>query len=361
MASKLLADYPWVSAPIIVNAPMTGFAGAALAAAVSTAGGIGLLASDTMDQLSAELDRAKTSLLSSDSPNPSLNLNPNSRTTLPVGVGFLLFYHKLDTALPVLAAHKPAIVWLFAAPQLADYGVWAAVIRAATPNSKIWVQVGSVTAALEVARANAPPDVLVLQGADAGGHGFARGAGIVSLLPEATDALRASGLGHVPIVASGGIVDGRGVAAALALGAAGVVMGTRFLAAAETKVHPRYREAVLNTKDGALSTARSGMFDELRGPSIWPTGYDGRALAVGGSYADWSEGGMDIERIRELHGKAAADALAGDGWNPRAAVWAGTGVGIVTQTQPAADIVAEVRSAAQRVVRGLVLPGAPTY
>ena len=65
------------------------------------------------------------------------------------------------------------------------------------------------------------PDVLCIQGADAGGHGFERGAGIISLVPEVFDTLAREGFSHIPLVASGGIVDGRGVAAALTLGALG--------------------------------------------------------------------------------------------------------------------------------------------
>src|SRR5437763_563577 len=78
------------------------------------------------------------------------------------------------------------------------------------------------------------PDVLVMQGLDAGGHGWEKGAGVISLVPEAVDALEENGFAHIHVLAAGGIVDGRGVAAALALGAEGVVMGTRFLGALET-------------------------------------------------------------------------------------------------------------------------------
>ncbi|KAI1379821.1 inosine monophosphate dehydrogenase [Hypoxylon crocopeplum] len=340
MGSKLHADYPWVSGPIVVNAPMEGFAGDELAIAVTKAGGIGMIGSIMdVDALEVKLERARAAFAS----DPKLG----SRSTLPIGCGALAFISDMDRAMPVLEKYKPVILWLFAAKEFDDYGTWARAIRQRSPETKVWIQVGSVTAALQVAKI-CSPDVLVLQGADAGGHGFERGAGIISLLPEATDVLGANGFGDIPLVAAGGIADGRGVAAALALGAAGVVMGTRFLAAAETVLHPQYRAAVLKAKDGALSTVRAEVFDQLRGPNIWPALYNGRALATD-SYID-SVNGVDIEKIRELYKEASADEDKGFGKNPRAAVWASASVGIVNDVKPAAEIVHEVRDAATSIL-----------
>lgn len=141
--------------------------------------------------------------------------------------------------------------------------------------------------------------MLVLQGLDAGGHGGEKGAGVISSIPEVKDALDDSGATEISIVAAGGIADGRGVAAALALGAEGVVMGTRFVAAEEAQVHPAYNAAVLDTSDGGQSTIRAKVFDELAGPNIWPVDYDGRAI-VADSYLDHAEG-ISIDEIRRLH------------------------------------------------------------
>jgi len=113
--------------------------------------------------------------------------------------------------LPVLEKYNPAIVWLFAAKELGDYAEWTTQFRKVCPQSAVWIQVGSATAALTVAQ-SAKPDALIMQGADAGGHGFERGASIVSLLPETSDVLNANGLGNLPLLASGGIVDARGAA-----------------------------------------------------------------------------------------------------------------------------------------------------
>lgn len=330
----------WTSSPLIVNAPMGGFAGPTLAAAVSRAGGLGLIgALDNPDTISQQLEKTAELL----SASPAVHA---TNGTLPVGVGLLLFILKTKRAavLEVLARHKPAVIWLFAEPALADFGTWAAEIRGACPKSQIWIQTCSSSSAVELAR-TARPDVLVMQGADAGGHGWERGAGVISLVPETRDALAREGL-EVGVVAAGGIVDGRGVAAALSLGADGVVMGTRFLASNEVVVHPLFQKQVLETTDGGQQTVRAKLFDELKGPNIWPAAYDGRAI-ISNSYEDYTAG-VGIEQIREKHAEAVADKEdLGWGSNARAAVWAGTGVGLVKEVQEAADIVREVRDGAK--------------
>ncbi|KAF2797495.1 inosine monophosphate dehydrogenase [Melanomma pulvis-pyrius CBS 109.77] len=333
---------PWTSTPLIINAPMAGYAGGALASAVTLSGGLGLVGSHfDMDALRSNLETASSTF--------STDASLSTPKTLPVGVGLLLFILKLEVALPILSEFKPAVIWLFAAKQLSDYAEWASQIRAVSPDSKIWIQVGSVDAALEIA-ASAKPDVLVMQGADAGGHGFEKSAGIISLLPEASDALAREGFAHIPLIASGGIVDGRGVAAALALGASGVVMGTRFLAAKETVVHPTYQAAVLEARDGGKVTTRSKVFDELRGPNIWPEVYDGRSLVVQ-SYADHANG-VGIDEIRKLHNEAVQGEESGFALElkGRAAIWAGTGVGLVRKVESARAIVEGVRSEAKEIL-----------
>ncbi|KAK5630062.1 hypothetical protein RRF57_005777 [Xylaria bambusicola] len=352
MPSKLLTDYPWTTGPVIINAPMAGFAGSALAMAVTQAGGIGTIGSaDNITALGTDLQAVADAFSSPSSSYLSASTFYQSTGLLPVGVGMLLFLTTIDAVVPVLQPHPPAFLWLFAAPTLSDYAPWATALRAALPQTRIWIQVGSATAATEVAR-TAAPDVLVIQGSDAGGHGFARGASVISLLPETAVRLAAdpsveqAGT-NITLVAAGGIVEGRGAAAALALGAAGVVMGTRFLAANETVVHSTYRAAMLSTSDGALDTARAPVFDELKGPTIWPPLYDGRAIASL-SYLDWTNG-VDIEVIRQRYAEAATrDNM---GFSDRAPVWAGTGVALVNEVQPARDIVRSVREGTKKALR----------
>ncbi|KAH7409785.1 hypothetical protein DE146DRAFT_603555 [Phaeosphaeria sp. MPI-PUGE-AT-0046c] len=340
--AKLTDTFPWTSSPLIVNAPMAGFAGGALASAVTRAGGLGMIGSKfDMDELRNEL-RIASEAIAADS-------KLSSHDTLPIGVGFLPFALKLEDALPVVEQYKPAVVWLFASKELDDYATWAASMRQRSPLSKIWVQVGSVAAALHVAR-TAKPDTLCLQGADAGGHGFEKGAGIISLVPETCDALAREGFAHIPILASGGIVDGRGVAAATVLGAQGVVMGTRFLASQEVIVHPKYQAAVLEAHDGGQVTTRSKLFDQLRGPNIWPEIYNGRSLVIQ-SHKDFTNG-VTLGDIQKLHNAAIGEADEGysTGLEGRAAIWAGTGIGLVRDVLGAAQIVETVREEARKVM-----------
>lgn len=315
---------------------MGGFAGPSLASQVSLHGGFGFIGSDHPEQIKDNLDQAYSILKRQELGGPN--------GTTAVGIGFLLFYHKLDYVAPLIETYKPAAVWLFAADDLNDYTTWSKKIRQVCPQTTIWVQVGSVADAITVAE-NAEPDVLVAQGADAGGHGLEQGAGVISLIPELATKLSTLELKKKPMLfAAGGIADGRGVAAALTLGAKGVVLGTRFLCSQEVTVPPLHRDAVLKASDGGQSTVRGKVFDQLRGPSIWPTLYDGRSV-ISESYTDW-KGGVSIKQIQARHAEAiklpdgGIGASAGKG---RAAIWAGTGVGLVNDVQKAGDIVEAIR------------------
>lgn len=152
-------------------------------------------------------------------------LGLEDEATLPVAVGFILAHasavpHFAETAIPLLLRHRAAGgAWLFAPdPDRDAAATYAALIPALhAAGLRAIVQVGTVAAAREALRAGA--DVLVAQGSDAGGHQFAKGAGVVSLVPEVRALLEAEGkTDDVALVAAGGIVDGQGVAAALALG-----------------------------------------------------------------------------------------------------------------------------------------------
>ncbi|KAL1625626.1 hypothetical protein SLS56_007210 [Neofusicoccum ribis] len=340
MASMLQKRYPWTQAPLVINGPMGGFAGPELAASVTNAGGLGFIAgSYDLSKLPGQVAEFRKLV-------PS-----NNGGVLPVGLGFLCFGCSIDDAVEVVAETKPAAAWLFAANDLADYAPWAQRIRAASPDTAIWIQTGSVAAALEIARA-AKPDALVMQGLDAGGHGLEKGASIISLLPEAADALQEAGFDAIPLAAAGGIVDARGAAAALTLGASGVVMGTRFLASSEVK-HPGYQRAILAGQDGGQITTRSKVFDEAKAEgNNWPVLYNGRGL-VNKTYEDFI-GGKTIEEVRKLHGEALKGKDAGFGEEEkRATIWAGTGIGLVRHVLPAGKIVEEVREGVKKVLGNL--------
>ncbi|KAI4262444.1 MAG: hypothetical protein L6R42_002380 [Xanthoria sp. 1 TBL-2021] len=198
-------DYPWLKAPIIIGAPIRLISLAPLAVAVSRAGGLGFIGAGTeVQDLQAHLQEA--SRLIRDTP-----IVGSAANILPIGVGFINWGADLDTTVRNIGKYRPAAVWFFAPYNNADLVQWTRKIRNATQgDTKIWVQVGSVRDAVEVAGL-CLPDVIVAQGSDAGGHGLGRGAGIISLLPEIADALKHEGFEDISIVAAGGIVEGRGV------------------------------------------------------------------------------------------------------------------------------------------------------
>ncbi|KAK9494192.1 nitronate monooxygenase [Lipomyces doorenjongii] len=334
LSNILRKHLPWTQEPLIINAPMSGAAASELAIAVTLAGGLGQIGfMNNIQSLSKQLESARRGLqgVTKILPNPQV---------LPIGLGIIVFGSAVEEWISLFAQYKPAVVWLsFASAD--EFGAWTEGIRRASPDTKVWVQVGSVTAAVAVAEA-CHPDALVLQGSDAGGHGHKDGANVISLIPEVADVLREHGINDIPLVAAGGIVDGRGSAAALVLGASGVVMGTRFLAATETRVPDAYRDAIFNAWDGASTTVRSRVFDAIWGPNFWPIAYDGRCLR--NKVYEEHQKGIAVDRIRAWH----YGAMREGGTEPLEArdvvgIWAGTGVGLVKTLANAGDIVREVR------------------
>lgn len=327
--------HPWVRSPLIVNAPMRLIALAPMAVAVAQAGGFGFLAAGTdVRDLKAELRKARDLV-------QNTSIKGSDPGVLPIGVGFINWGVDLSTALDAMKEQIPAAVWFFAPKRTEDLIEWTSKIRRlSNARTKIWIQIGTVADAVEVAQ-TCNPDVLVVQGADAGGHGLAQGAGVVSLLPEVADALEEAGFGSIPLIAAGGIVEGRGTAACLALGAQGVVMGTRFLASKEANITKGYQDDLLRTTDGGSTTARTGIYDTLRGITGWPSRYNGRGI-LNQSFWD-AQKGQSTEENRRLYNEAMQKGDQGWGENGRLTAYAGSGVGLVKEVKSAQDIVEEVR------------------
>ena len=334
--SVLKFHYPWTSAPLIGSAPMRLISTDRLAVAVSRSGGLGFLGAGTDPSTFSSLLASTTSSLQ------SLPIIDVPKGILPIGVGFICWGFDLSTAISVIesAPLKPAAAWLFAPQNAEDLVSWTEGIRRASSNkTKIWIQVGTVQMALDVAK-SCKPDVLVIQGADAGGHGLAQSSSIITLLPESSDVLNKEGFGHIPLIATGGIVDGRGVAAAMTLGASGVCMGTRFLATPEAVISNGYRNAVLRARDGGVNTGRTTVYDKLRGTVGWPSTYIGRGV-LNQSFWD-HESGMEEEENKRLYEEAVKMGDAAWGDQGRMTTYAGTGVGLIHNVVPAAEIVREV-------------------
>src|SRR5947209_5177215 len=215
----------------ILLAPMGSAAGGRLAAAVTNAGGFGLVGSGYADPSAIRRE---------------LTAAGNVR----VGVGFILWaLEKNPAALDVALDAKPAAVML----SFGDPTPFAGRIKEA--GCKIICQVQTLAQAKEAAQAGA--DVIIAQGRDAGGHsGTTRGT--IGLVPAVVDAVA-----PIPVIAAGGIADGRGLAAALALGAAGISMGTRFTASRESLWDAKMKAAALAA--GGDQTAQTRVFDIVRG------------------------------------------------------------------------------------------------
>lgn len=331
----LKEDYPWIRLPLISSAPMRLVAGPTLAHAVSRAGGIGFIGAgndiSNLQDLIREAGQMQATSPISECPSH----------VLPIGIGILNWGVDLEKLAHVLenANVKPAAIWFFAPRNEIDLINWTSRIRVATGwKTKVWVQVGTVKSANQVCH-SCTPDVLVIQGSDAGGHGLAQSSSIISLVPEICDAL--SSFPEIPLIAAGGIMDGRGVAAAVMLGAQGVCLGTRFLVSEEAQIAHGYKEAILAAEDGGVATVRSKVYDKLRGTTSWPEHYNARGV-INKSYEDW-EAGMEFDENKRLYDKATQ--IGDKGWgkdNGRMTTYAGTGVGLARKIEPAGEIVVEV-------------------
>lgn len=339
---SLREAYPWLtpSAPAVVASPMMKICMAKLVVEVALAGGIGFIgAGFDLTNLANDLSEATTLAREAGLHTPN--------SVLPIGVGVQNWGADLQRAIKVLQQHPVAAVWFFGPKQLSDLVPWTEQIRAISHNrTKIWIQVGTVAEALEVIRL-CKPDVLVIQGSDAGGHGLARRAGIITLLPEVADALKQHGI-HIPLVAAGGIIDGRGAAAALSLGADGVCLGTRLLACSDAIVANGYRDEILRASDGGVSTAETKIYDVVRGIKGWPRQYVGRGV-TNKTHSDALQG-RDESVIKALHDEAMRTGNVGWGPEGRLTTYAGTGVGLVKEVKTAREIVQEIQRDASEIL-----------
>ncbi len=198
----------------IFQAPIGSVASAELAAAVSNAAAVGHVSGTwRTPQETKELLR-----------------NVGRLTTKPFGINFVLDF-PIEAQLEAALEERVRIVSFF-------WGSAARFVRKVKDAGAVVIQVvGSVREAVSAAEAGA--HLIVAQGHEAGGH-VCGTLGLMALLPQVVDAVH-----PLPVVGGGGISDARGVAAALALGAAGVWVGTRFLATHEANIHPHYRNRVV--------------------------------------------------------------------------------------------------------------------
>ena len=251
----------------IVQAPMGGAIGPALAAAVSNAGGLGTLAlcGADMDALRRQVRETR------------------ALTSKPFAVNLNLEFPQEERLDACLQECVPIISFFWREPS-------ALVARAKAGGATV---LHTVSTAKEARQAvDCGVDVVVAQGWEAGGH--VRGTvASMPLIPAVVDAV-----GPIPVIAAGGIADGRGLAAVMALGASGAWIGTRFLASEEVAIHPHYRERLLQaTEDDTV------YLDELFDIG-WPKAP--HRVLRNGTVADWEAAGRPATGKRPGEGEVVA-------------------------------------------------------
>lgn len=289
----------------ILSAPMAGAGGGALAAAVSQAGGIGLIGGGygDADWLAAQFQAAG-----------------NAR----IGCGFITWsLVKQPYLLGEVLAHEPAALML----SFGDPAPFAPEItEAEVPLICQCQSLEHVRQALDAGAA-----IIVAQGGEAGGHGHRRGT--FAFVPEVAELLARTSPDTL-LLAAGGIADGRGLAAALMLGADGVLVGTRFWASREALVHARHQAAAVAASGD--ETVRSSVPDIARGLD-WPKPFDIRT-SHNAFLRKWL--GREAEFKAAIDGEAPAYREAFAAGDPdNAAVIFGEAAGLVKDIPPAGEIV----------------------
>lgn len=318
-------------------------AGPELAVSVSAAGGLGFIGPSLKTaNMKDDLDKARDIVLSQDKSNNRLHgVTASAKAGLPVGVGFQLWNDDFKAATRLVQEYQPCVAWLYAPHDEKDFIAWSEGIRHASASTQIWIQIGTVGEVQRLLDRPQLPDVIVVQGAEAGGHGRAEdGIGVVTLVPEVVDLLRRRRV-DIPVVAAGGIADGRGAAAAFCLGAGGIAMGTRFLAASEARISKGYQQEVVRASDAGTSTTRTMLYNHLRGTFGWPKAYSPRTI-INRSYIE-HKAGVPFEKLKVLHDEKAKKG--DEGWGPegRLATYAGASIGLIRDVKPAGQIVRDVQ------------------
>ena len=295
----------------IVLAPMGGSAGGALAAAVSNGGGFGLLGGGGGNRRWLEREL------------PVLTVG----TGQPWGVGFQSWAIDVGTVERALQYDPRAVMLSFGDP-----GAFAGPIRQA--GAALIIQVTDLEEARQAVDLGA--DIIVAQGTEGGGHGARRGRSTLPFVPAVVDLAAPT-----PVLAAGGIADGRGVAAALALGAAGALVGTRFQATAEALADPSVKKAIVEGR--GEDTERSTVLDIARG-SRWPPEYPARTL--GHPFLDQWRGREDELAADADAKRAYQDGVARGDLLPLP-VWASEAIDLINDLPSAADLVGALAAQAE--------------
>ena len=288
---------------------MAWVAEANLAAAVSNGGGLGIIAAANQDAAAvrAQIQAAK------------------QKTEKPFGVNVMLLSPHVEEVAAVIAEERVPVVTTGAGDPGKYIGLWKQA------GCKVFPVVPSCAFARRMQRLGA--DGVIAEGCESGGHSGELTT--MALIPQVVDSV------DLPVLAAGGIADGRGLAAALMLGACGVQMGTRFLAAEECVIHQAYKQKVIAAKDtDTIVTGRS-------------TGHPVRALKnrLARQYQELEASGASPEELEAL-GLGALKKAVVEGDVTYGTVMAGQIAGLVKEELPAAQILREVCEKAQALLEG---------
>lgn len=305
----VLCDLLKVKYPLLQGG-MAWAATAELAAAVSEAGGLGIIGSGQAppDWVREQVRRAK------------------QYTARPFGVNVMLLSPFVDEIMEIIRDERVAVVTTGAGnpgkyvPSLQEVGI------------RVIPVVASVALAKRLVRSGV--DAVIAEGMESGGH--IGELTTMALVPQIVDAV------SVPVIAAGGIFDGRGVAAALALGAVGVQMGTRFMCAKECVIHEKVKEMVIKAKDrDTVVTGRT-------------TGHPVRVLhnKLSKKFMEMEDNCLPNDEILKI-GVGSLRAAMVDGDVEMGSVMAGQVSAMVNKIQPASEIIEEIMAGASEIMDGL--------
>ena len=308
MIKSAICDLLGIQYPVFQGG-MAWIADGRLAAAVSEGGGLGIIAAGNApgDYVREQIRAAR------------------KMTDKPIGVNIMLLSPFAADVARVVTEEKVEVVTTGAGNPAAYMSAWLAA------GIRVIPVVASVALAKLMTRVGA--SALIAEGGESGGHvGELTTMVLVPQICDATD---------LPVIAAGGIADGRGAAAAFMLGACGIQMGTRFLSAEECTVHPAYKEKILKATDLCTMVTGRRLGHPVRS----------RRTPFARNYAKAEYGGMPDEDLEEL-GTGALKLAVQEGDNERGCFLAGQIAAMVRKEQPAAEIIREVVEEAEPLLLG---------
>ena len=327
---------------------MAGVSGGLLAAETCRAGALGFVAAG--HTLSLEEIDEQVALFHKHAPENS-----------PLSIGFIGHstfaspesWHRFEA---VLSRHKPSAVQFFAPAVATRHDGKSNVQVAHEHDCLVLAQVGSIAEGKQALQAGV--DGIIAQGGEAGGHGLRRdvGNGTLALAARLVTLTRDT---DIPVLAAGGIVDGRGVAAALALGCGGAVLGTRLWASNEALGPSSLQQQLALSTNEADQVVRTTVIDQIANSYSeipWPYPYDSVGMLRNDTSRQWDGRPADLEAALTSTSESVASKYkkAVSEGNPNiAVVYSGEGVGEIGAIEPAYDIVRRIDKEAIDIISGL--------